>query len=31
MKYEQLIIRGENGKMSSNNNILGYKSFKNKR
>jgi len=31
MKYEELKIRGENRKTSNNNNILGYKSFKNKR
>jgi len=31
MKYKQLIIRGENGKTSNDNNILGYKSLKNRR
>jgi len=30
MKYEKLIIRGENGKTSNDNSILGYKSFKNR-
>jgi len=31
MKYEQLIIRGEIGKTSNKDNILGYKSFENKK
>jgi len=31
MKYKQPIIRGENGKTSNDNSILGYKSSKNRR